>query len=62
MKLYTLFLVEGLVTIFFFLNFKFEVIWENEKPFLQSIFFPAKITFSKILKKNLAGKNYFAKE
>jgi hypothetical protein len=40
-----------------------------EKPSLQSKFtslksnfFPAKISFSKIQKKNLAGKNYFAKE
>jgi hypothetical protein len=33
-----------------------------EKPSLQSKFFPAKIPFSKIQKKNLAGKNYFAKE
>jgi hypothetical protein len=41
----------------------------DEKPALQSKFtllkskfFPAKIPFSKIQKKNLAGKVYFAKE
>jgi hypothetical protein len=33
-----------------------------EKPSLQSKFFPAKFPLSKIQKKNLAGKIYFAKE
>jgi hypothetical protein len=33
-----------------------------EKPPSQSKLFPAKISFSKIQKKNLAGKNYFAKK
>jgi hypothetical protein len=33
-----------------------------EKLSLQSRFFPAKISFSKMQKKNLAGKIYFAKE
>jgi hypothetical protein len=32
-----------------------------EKPPLQSKFFPAKISFTKIQKKNLAGKNLLRK-
>jgi hypothetical protein len=36
--------------------------FDQVKPTLQSKFFPAKIFFSKIQKKNLAGKIYFAKE
>jgi hypothetical protein len=32
-----------------------------EKPPLQRIFFPAKISFEKIQKKNLAGKNLLCK-
>ncbi len=36
-------------------------IW-MEKALLQSKFFPAKISFSKIQKKNLAGKNLLCKE
>jgi hypothetical protein len=35
---------------------------QSKFTLLKSKFFPAKIPFSKIQKKNLAGKNYFAKE
>jgi hypothetical protein len=41
---------------------KFKYQFCQEKSHLPSKFFPAKIPFSEIQKKNLAGKNYFAKE